>query len=89
MTNCGQKCKKVIKTARSSEIDNFVIDQCSLQTTPGRIIPWAPLTLSNRTTASAEWLIIMPTSLLQGQYHGELRKSMTVKEVTLMPIAIV
>ena len=31
--------KKVIKTARISESDNFVIDQCSLQTTPGRIIP--------------------------------------------------
>ena len=31
--------KKVIKTARISEIDNFVIDQFSSQTTPGCIIP--------------------------------------------------
>ena len=78
MTNCGQKCTKVIKTARISEINNFVIDQCSLQITPGRIIPEAPLTPSNRTIASVEWLTLMPTSLLQGQYRGELRKSMTV-----------
>ena len=78
MTNCGQRCKKVIKTDRISEIDNFVIDQCSLQTTPGRIIHWAPLTPSNKTIASTEWLTLMPTSLLQGQYRGELRKSITV-----------
>ena len=78
MTNCGQKCKKVIKTARISEIDNFVIDQCSLQSTPGRIIPWAPLKPSNRMIASTEWLTLMLTSLLQGQYRGELQKSMTV-----------